>query len=121
MADNYRVLDGLKAFRDFAAKEISSVLYPKHIIAGPDGVEQNLLAALQALAPASGHAAVTPHNSTPLADGVRALYIGTGGDIVVTVDGDDVTYTVADGQVLTLNAELVKSTGTTATDIVAWF
>jgi hypothetical protein len=119
MADNYRILDGLRAFRDFAATEIASVLYPKHIIAGPDGTAQDLLAALQDLAPASDVDAVTPSDSTVLT-GVRTVYVGTGGDLVVTINGHDRTIpNVPDGSMLPMKPSKIK-VATTASDIVVF-
>lgn len=73
--------------------------------------------------PAWKHAVVTPHDSTNLPDGIcRALFIGTGGDIVV-VDEDDtaIPYTVPDAYIFPFNAKRVNSTGTTADQIRAWY
>lgn len=71
-------------------------------------------------APATRHAAVTPGTAFGQA---RALYVGTGGSVVVRdLDGTDVTYAnVSNGQVLDIQCKMVVSAGTTASNIVAWF
>lgn len=66
--------------------------------------------------------AVTPHDTTELTNASRALYVGTGGDLVVILVNDSTAVTfknVAAGTVLPLRAKIVKSTGTTAANIVA--
>lgn len=68
--------------------------------------------------PAGGAAAVTKSDTTALA-GVRALYVGGGGDILATVGGVDVTFVgVPTGTILPIQATKVKA-ATTATNIVA--
>jgi hypothetical protein len=68
---------------------------------------------------ASGGADVTPSNSTELT-GVRGLWIGTGGNVALTLDDVNVILkNVADGTLLPVAPTKVRSTGTTATDIVA--
>lgn len=71
--------------------------------------------------PYADGAAVTPHDTNELSTYSRALYVGTGGDLVVTLrSGNDVTLTgVVSGSLLRLWCTKVKSTGTTASDIVA--
>lgn len=71
--------------------------------------------------PAERAAAVTPNDSTDLANSSRALYIGTGGNVsIVTVGGDTVTFSnLADGSLLPVRAARVRLTDTTASDIVA--
>ncbi len=69
-------------------------------------------------------AAVTPSDDDDLSHQTRALYVGVGGDVVVLLAGMLTTLTlknVADGQVLPLNVRRVFDTGTSATDIVAWW
>lgn len=62
---------------------------------------------------------VTPSDSTDLAMASRALYLGTGGDLRVTMaSGDAVTFRNAAPGILPVRAERVHATGTTATDIV---
>lgn len=66
--------------------------------------------------PIRGGGAVTPGANLPV--GVRALWIGTGGDVVVeTRMGDTMTFTnVADGTLLPVHAAKV-TVATSATDI----
>jgi hypothetical protein len=75
------------------------------------------------MAPAARAAAVAPHDSNPLAEPARALFVGTGGDIVAcgVSGGDAVFKNVPDGTVLPFRAQFVRATGTTATDILALF
>lgn len=72
-------------------------------------------------APARNAAAVTPNDSTDLANDSRALYVGGAGDIsIVTVGGDTVTLSsVPAGAVLSIMVRRVRATGTTATNIVS--
>lgn len=75
-------------------------------------------------APATRGVAVTPHDSDPLADAPKALFIGTGGDLVVRGinDAADVTFkNLPSGSVLPFRAQLVRATGTTASAIVALY
>jgi hypothetical protein len=65
--------------------------------------------------------AVTPHDSTILPTIPEALYVGTGGNIVLRgVDGTaDVTFqNVPAGAVLDVRASHVRATGTTAGAII---
>lgn len=75
--------------------------------------------------PAQGAVAVTPSDGTDLAPtGCRALFIGTGGNISIdTQQGDTAVIhkNVASGSILQIGAKRVRATGTTATDIVAWY
>lgn len=79
------------------------------------------------LTSASSAVAVTPHNTNEVAQNgtfSRALFVGVGGDVMLRLADDtgDVTFkNVQSGQVLDVQAKLVKATGTTATDIVALF
>jgi hypothetical protein len=65
--------------------------------------------------------AVTPNDSTDLADVASALYIGGAGAVkVTTAGGTDVTLSGAlVGTILPVRVTRVWSTGTTATNIVA--
>lgn len=66
--------------------------------------------------------AVTPDDAAPLPRVPKAIYVGTGGDLVLRgVSGDeDVTFAnVPDGTMLPVHALFVRATGTTAGDIVA--
>lgn len=71
--------------------------------------------------PAQHAAAVTPNDDTDLTKVTRALFVGTGGNIVVIMaGGETVTFTgVLSGSVLPFRIARVKSTLTTAQNIVA--
>lgn len=71
--------------------------------------------------PCEHAAAITPNDSTDLTVTTRAIYVGGGGGIViVTKGGEEVTLAgAAAGSVLPVRVARVKSTGTTATDLVA--
>ena len=74
--------------------------------------------------PAEYAAAVTTSDATVLSPVPRALYIGVGGDVVVTMaaDGTDVTFAnVPTGTKLPVRVSKVKATGTTASSIVALY
>lgn len=73
-------------------------------------------------APAHVAYAVTPNDSVDLPAGdARALYIGNSGNLVVITSGStEVTLqNVQAGTILPIRVARVKSTGTTATGIVA--
>lgn len=73
-------------------------------------------------APSAHPFAVVPSNAAPLPAIPKALYVGTGGTIVLrTASGNaDVTFrNLASGQILPVRAQFVRATGTTASDIVA--
>jgi hypothetical protein len=67
---------------------------------------------------ATDAAAVTPNDSTVVA--FRALYVGTTGDVsLVTLAGAIVTFaSVPAGAILPIACTKVRSTGTTASNIV---
>lgn len=71
-------------------------------------------------APASHAFAITPHNTNPLAVSTRGIYVGGAGDVsLTTVEGNDVTFMgCLIGTVLPVRAKIVKSTGTTATNLI---
>jgi len=76
--------------------------------------------------PAKKGVAVTPSDSVNLPGGTcRALWVGNGGDVSLMFAGPDavavVHKNVASGSVLPAEACRVMSTGTSATDIVAWY
>ena len=78
----------------------------------------------QLSAPASRAVEVTPHDSEPLAVVPKALFVGTGGTIVMRGIGDDVDtswHHVADGAVLPFRPAFVRATGTTASDLLALY
>ena len=70
------------------------------------------------IAPAGDAFAVTPSDATHLH--ANALFVGTSGDVtVVTEAGTTVTFkNVPTGSILPVRVSQVKSTGTTASDIV---
>jgi hypothetical protein len=75
-------------------------------------------------APATRAVAVVPHDVNALADVPKALFVGTGGHLVLrgSGGGGDVAFkNVADGTVLPVRALFVRATGTTAADIVALY
>lgn len=75
-------------------------------------------------APAKGARAVTPHDTNVLTGGTcRALYIGGAGAVAATLaDGTTATFAaVPVGTTLNVQARIVLSTGTTATNILALY
>ena len=72
-------------------------------------------------APATRLVAVTPHDTNPLPDLPKALYVGGGGTIVLAgaVGGDATLTNVPAGTILPIRARFVRATGTTAQAIVA--
>ena len=70
---------------------------------------------------ADNAAAVTPNDSSDLSTTARALYIGTGGDLKVTLVGSGtVTFSsYPSGTWMPLRVQRVFASGTTATGIVA--
>lgn len=73
--------------------------------------------------PATRAAAVTPSDSASLG-AVKALYVGGAGNVAIRARGNDtavVHNAVPAGTVLEIQAEYVYATGTTATNIVAWY
>ena len=72
--------------------------------------------------PANNAVSVTTAD-TDLAIDFRSLYIGVAGNVaVVTSGGDDVTFVgVLAGSILPVRCRQVKSTGTTATNIIGLY
>jgi hypothetical protein len=70
--------------------------------------------------PASAGFSVTPSDTLDLPEATRGLYVGTGGNLsVIMVSGDALSFaSVPDGTVLPLRVSRVKSTGTTAGNII---
>ena len=67
--------------------------------------------------------AVTPHDTNDLAAVADAFWVGTSGHIaVITAGGDTITLnSAAAGVVHTIRVKRIKSTGTTASNIVALY
>lgn len=75
-------------------------------------------------APSTRAVAVVTHDTNPLADVPKALFVGTGGAIVMrgVGGGADVTWkNVPSGAILPFRALYVRATGTSAADIVALY
>ena len=71
------------------------------------------------LLPATEAVAITP--GTPYAK-ARAIYVGVTGNIVLTVNGSNITFTGAvAGSVIPIYSTNVVVSGTTATDMVALY
>jgi hypothetical protein len=73
------------------------------------------------LGPACNAYAVVASDTADLPFACKALYVGTTGDVtLVTIGGDTVKYVgVPGGSYLFVRAARVKTTGTTASNIVA--
>jgi len=86
--------------------------------------DQFAFAADHVSAPATRAVAVVPHDSIALVDIPKALFIGTGGTIVLRGVGggaDTIWRNLASGSVLPVRAQFVRATGTTATDLLALY
>jgi len=73
------------------------------------------------IAPASRCFAIQASDTAELSQVTKALYVGTGGDVVLRAleDQADVTFrNVASGSLLDVRARAVRASGTTAADIV---
>ncbi|MEL6540848.1 MAG: hypothetical protein AAFP79_15880 [Pseudomonadota bacterium] len=73
------------------------------------------------VAPATDCFSITPDDSEELQTATKALFIGVGGDVVIrSVAGEtDVTFrNLPDGSVLDVRVRAVRSTGTTAGNLV---
>lgn len=73
------------------------------------------------ISPARSASTVAPSDTTPLPTVTRAVYVGQGGDLSVTmVDGDQVTFeAVPSGALLPIRVSTVNATGTSATGILS--
>lgn len=73
------------------------------------------------ISPARGGELVAPSDTTDLPQVSRALYIGQGGDVALTmVDGHVLTFeAVPGGSLLPIRVSAVAATGTSATGIIA--
>lgn len=72
---------------------------------------------------ASNGADITPNDNADLPNPCACINVGGAGDIRVIHAGNgfDKVYTVTAGQTLLVNASRVMATGTTATNLVAWW
>lgn len=70
--------------------------------------------------PAAHAFAISPNDSAPISETTRALYIGVGGNLSVTMaSGGNAAFTsISSGTLLPIRITKVLSTGTTASDIV---
>lgn len=70
--------------------------------------------------PASRAFAITPNDSTDLTTQTRALYVGTAGNLVVTLVGDSssVTFSNVAAGYHPLRVKRVHATSTTATGLI---
>lgn len=78
----------------------------------------------QVSAPATRTVAVVPHDSNALTDIPKALYVGSGGTIVMRgMNGtiDQSWKNVPSGSILPFRAQYIRATGTTAGDILALY
>ena len=73
--------------------------------------------------PAERAIAVNPSNSINLPVVSRAIYVGTGGNITVLMQGGDTVtiQNVADGTILPIRVSRVNATDTTASNIVSFW
>lgn len=76
-----------------------------------------------ALNPAKGGFAVSPHDTNLLSKVTRAIFVGGAGNLhVIMQDGSEVTVTgVVAGSLLPIRVKKVFSTSTTATNIVGFY
>jgi hypothetical protein len=74
-------------------------------------------------APAKSARSVTPHDTNVLTGGVcRSLYVGGTGNIAVRMaDGGSATFASVPVGILPIQCDIVLSTGTTATSIIALY
>lgn len=70
--------------------------------------------------PATHGFEITPNDGSDLAETTRAIFVGVSGDItVVLVSGANLTFSgVIGGTVLPIRVQAVKSTGTTAANLL---
>jgi hypothetical protein len=75
-------------------------------------------------APATRAVAVSPHDTNPLGDIPKALFVGTGGTITmrgVAGTSDQLWKNVPSGSVLPFRARYIRATGTSAADLLALY
>ena len=73
--------------------------------------------------PAAGAVAITPSDSVDLTHVTRAIYVGGGGDLAVTMKdgGNTIFKNMIGGTVIAIRASRVLVAGTTATNIVGMY
>lgn len=146
MADNLSIKDGagntvVKATKDIGAGvqlekvlladatgtpivtlPVTASVLPLPTGAATSAGQTDTTAAVNATASADRWAGVTPSDTTDLTAVPKALYIGVAGNISLTgADGATSTFIVASGQTVPLRPRRVRTTGTTATGIVALY
>ena len=63
--------------------------------------------------------AITPHDTTKIAQQIACLCVGVGGTVTVLTSNDQVVqFTAVAGQQIPIQIKRVNSTGTTATNMV---
>lgn len=75
-------------------------------------------------APGSASEAITPHDTNELTEGPsRAIYVGVTGNLTVRLlnDDDDTLFSNVPVGIFPIRASHVRSTGTTATNLVAMY
>lgn len=75
-------------------------------------------------APATRAVAVTPHDTNPLPDIPKGLFVGSGGTIAMRgLNGtsDQSWKNIPAGTILPFRAQYVRATGTSAADILALY
>ena len=73
------------------------------------------------IAPCADCFAITPDDSGDLPRATKAIYVGTGGDIVLRAVGSDediVFRNAISGSILDIRVRAVRATGTAAADLV---
>ncbi|MEO0462982.1 MAG: hypothetical protein AAF127_07610 [Pseudomonadota bacterium] len=71
--------------------------------------------------PAASCFAITPDDSSELQSVTKALYVGTGGDLVIRPlegDQDIVLRNTVSGSIIDIRVKAVRATGTSAQDLV---
>ncbi len=75
-------------------------------------------------APATAAVPITPSDSAPLGTLPKAIYVGTGGDIVMrgkADTADQVWRNLPNGALVPFRAAYVRAAGTTAADLLALY
>lgn len=72
--------------------------------------------------PADRHFPITPDDTADLPIVPRSVRVGGAGTLVLRdAEGQDISYTVSDGEVLVFRPVRVLAAGTTATGLVGWY